>query len=96
MTSDVHKKIKKALTKKAVGYETKEIVEEYQEDEGVLKLTKKRITKKHVPPDTQAARIVLGSIDEKPVEDMTDEELEAERLRLINLLKEENDDNKES
>lgn len=96
MNSEIHKKIKKALTKKAVGYETKEVVEEYQDDEGVLKLTKKRVTKKHVPPDAQAARIVLGAMEETPIENMTDPELEAERLRLIQLLKEEKDEKGEN
>lgn len=92
MKSDLQNKIKKALTKKAVGYQTKEVVEEYQEDEGILRLTKKRITKKHVPPDTQAARIVLEAIEEKPIDSMTDEELEAEKQKLIKILKEENDE----
>ena len=96
MNSDIHKKIKKALAKKAVGYETKEVVEEYQDDEGVLRLTKKKVTKKHVPPDAQAARIVLGTINETPLENMTDSELETERLRLIELLKEEKDEKSEN
>ena len=39
-------KIKKAITKKAIGYQAKEVVEEYQNDERGLTLTKKRVTKK--------------------------------------------------
>ena len=89
MKGDIGNKIKKALAKKAVGYQAKEVVEEYQDDEGVMKLTKKKVTKKHIPPDTQAARIMLESMDGTPVEDMTDEQLKAEKTRLINLLKEE-------
>ncbi|MBP5372885.1 MAG: hypothetical protein J6Y44_01715 [Clostridia bacterium] len=96
MKSDLQSKIKKALTKKAVGYQTKEIVEEYQDDEGILKLTKKRVTKKHIPPDTQAARIVLETMEEAPIENMTDEELEAEKQKLIKILKEENDEEGEN
>lgn len=96
MKSDLQSKIKKALTKKAVGYQTKEIVEEYQDDEGILKLTKKRVTKKHIPPDTQAARIVLEAMEEAPIENMTDEELEAEKQKLIKILKEENDEEGEN
>ena len=91
MKGDIGNKIKKALAKKAVGYDAKEVVEEYQDDEGVLKLTKKKITKKHIPPDTQAARIMLESMDVTPVDDMTDEQLQAEKQRLIKLLKEEED-----
>lgn len=94
MKSDIQKKIKKALAKKAVGYDAKEIVEEYQDDEGTLRLTKKKITKKHIPPDTQAAKIVLESMDATPVNAMTDEQLNAEKERIINLLKENEYDNK--
>lgn len=93
MKCDIQKKIRKALAKKAVGYDAKEIVEEYQDDEGTLKLTKKKVTKKHIPPDTAAAKIVLESIDVKNVSDMTEEELNAEKERLINLLKENENDN---
>ena len=89
MPINIEKKIKKALCKKAVGYDAKEVVEEYQDDDGVLRLTKKKVTKKHIPPDTSAARIVLESMDASPVGSMTDEELEAEKKRLIDLLKEE-------
>ena len=96
MKAEIEKKIKKALTKKAVGYDAKEVVEEYQDDEGVLRLTKKKVTKKHVPPDPTAARIILSGMEALPVENMTDEELEAEKIRLINLLKEDNDDDKRS
>ena len=92
MKSDIQKKIKKALAKKAVGYDAKEVVEEYQDDEGTLKLTKKRVTKKHIPPDTKAAKIVLETIDGAPVGNMTDEELAAEKERLIKLLKEDKDE----
>ena len=92
MKGDIQKKIKKALAKKAVGYDAKEVVEEYQDDEGTLKLTKKRVTKKHIPPDTQAAKIVLETIDGAPVGNTTDEELAAEKERLIKLLKEDKDE----
>lgn len=96
MKSDIRKKISKALAKKAVGYDAKEIVEEYQDDEGTLRLTKKKITKKHIPPDTQAARIVLESMENKSVSSMTDEQLNAEKERIINLLKENEHDDKKS
>ncbi len=90
MKDGLEKKIKNALAKKAVGYESKEVVEEYQEEDGTLKLTKKKVTKKHVPPDYQAAKIILDEIHmNKPLKALTDEELEKEKLRLLKLLKEE-------
>lgn len=91
--NDSEIKIKNALTKKAVGYSAKEVVEEYQDDgEGGMKLTKRRVTKKHVPPDTIAAKMVLESFAlDNALVNFTDEQLESEKLRLLNLLKENED-----
>jgi len=93
--NEIEQKIKQALTKKAVGYSAKEVVEEYQDDDGVLKLTKKRVTKKHVPPDTQAAKMVMeGFLGQDTLENMTDEQLENEKIRLIKTLKEKENEDK--
>jgi len=88
----VKEKIRSALTKKAVGYDAKEVVEEYQDTDNGLVLTKKKVTKKHFPPDTQAAKMVLDAFSEekKDYSSMTDEELEKEKLRLIEELKNNN------
>ena len=86
-------KIKRAIAKKAVGYSAKEVVEEYQDDDGVLKLTRRKVTKKHVPPDTQAAKMVMEGFALTSVENMTDEELEAEKQRLLDSLKEKQNEN---
>ena len=51
--------IKQALLKKALGYESDEIVEEYSTDEkGNSFLCKRKITKKFTPPDISALKIV--------------------------------------
>lgn len=77
-----------ALIKKALGYDTKEIVEEYVGgEEGEIKLAKKKITTKNVPPDISALKMLLEK-EEKPVCKMSDEELEAEKNRLIKILSE--------
>ena len=81
-------KIKKALSKKAIGYDATETVEEYALGDDGVKLTKKKITKKNVPPDITAIKILLDD-DVKSVTDMTDEELEKEKVRLIKMLAEE-------
>ena len=90
-------KIKKALLKKALGYETREVVEEYVlDDDGNKKLSKKKVTKKHVSPDISAVKILLQQYNSDlscEIENMTDEELLAERTRLLKLLKEEEDAN---
>lgn len=80
--------LKKAMLKKAKGYDTKETVEEYQDDGGSLILTKKKVTKKHVPPDTQAVKVLLELDDETDITLLSDAELESEKIRLLKLLKE--------
>ncbi|MBQ3492604.1 MAG: hypothetical protein IJA88_00685 [Clostridia bacterium] len=74
-----------ALVKKALGYDYKEVVEEYVSGEdGEVKLTKKKVTKKNVPPDITAIKILLE--ETPPLSDMTDEELQEEKQRLLKLL----------
>lgn len=80
---------KKALIKKALGYDYKEVVEEYvSSDEGEIKLTKKKVTKKNVPPDITAIKLLLE--DMPSISSMSDEELLKEKKRLLKLIKEEN------
>ena len=81
------KKIEKALIKKALGYDSTEVVEEYVTgEEGEIKLTKKKVTKKNVPPDITAIKMLM-ELEDVPIEEMTDEELEREKARLLKLLK---------
>ena len=86
-----------AIIKRALGYDSKEIVEEYVKgDEGEIVLSKKKVTIKNVPPDVSALKILLDldkSIDES---EMTDEELDEEIERLLLLLKEKNINIKEN
>lgn len=49
-----------ALIKKALGYDATEVVEEYVgNDDGEVKLSKKKVTTKNVPPDMSALKILL-------------------------------------
>lgn len=74
-----------ALVKKALGYDYKEVVEEYVSgDDGQVKLTKKKVTKKNVPPDITALKILLE--ENVPIERLSDEELAKEKQRLLKLL----------
>ncbi len=80
------KKLRKALVKKALGYETVEVIEEYvSSEEGEIRLAKKKITKKDVPPDITALKMLVEQ-SVSPLESMTDQELEQEKQRLIKLL----------
>ncbi len=78
---------KSALIKKALGYDATEVVEEYVSgDEGEVKLTKKKVTKKNVPPDITALKLLMETGD-RAVSALSDEELEKEKARLLELLK---------
>jgi hypothetical protein len=85
------KEAKKALLKKALGFKTKEIVEEYSTSDGEIVLTKKKVTQKTVPPDCMAIKMLM---EEQVGGYLTDEELLEEKDRLLKLLKEVDDDRK--
>ena len=79
--------LKDVLIKKALGYDVQEIVEEYSSDgDGEVKLSKKKVTTKYIPPDMTALKILLDE-NQKGVTQMTDEELYEEKVRLLYLLK---------
>ncbi len=81
-------KLEDALLKVALGYQLAEVTEEYAEVNGELKLTKRKKTKKDVPPDLKAVQMLLsGSLEEYG--SLTDEELEREKKRLLVALQEE-------
>lgn len=78
-------KVKDAVLKVALGFSLEEVTEEYDARDGELKLVKRRETRKDVPPDLKAVKLLFGEPD---AASMTDEELEAERQRLLKELKE--------
>ena len=77
-----------AVRKKAEGYTQEECVEEYGVSEGQLSLCKRKVTIKEVPPDLGAVKMLMEMGGENPYEKMSEEELENEKNRLLNLLKE--------
>ena len=78
-------KVNKALLKVAQGCAVAEVVEEYVEVDGEMKLTKRKKTKKEIPPDLKALQLLLEERDDG-VGSMSEEELLAERERLIAML----------
>lgn len=83
--------IKQALLKKALGYESDEVIEEYSADEnGKPILIKRKITKKFNPPDITALRFLLekNELADDEISKMTDEQLMREKERLLKLLNE--------
>lgn len=80
--------LKDALLKCAVGFNTGEVVEEYAVDGDGLRLVKRKVTRRDVPPDIKAVKMLLDG--EAGVEELSDEQLEERRQKLIAMLKEEN------
>ncbi len=72
-----------ALRKKALGYTTKEVVEEYGSVDGELSLVKRKVTTKDVPPDLSAIKAYIELSDGDGYSEMSVEDLERERERLI-------------
>ena len=52
-------------------------------ENGELKLVKKKITRREIPPDIKAVKLLLDGREE-----LSDEELETEKQKLLNMLKE--------
>ena len=78
-------KLSDALLKVALGFQIAEVTEEYAEVNGELKLTKRKRTKKDVPPDLKAVQMLLATGDGS-MEAWTDEALQAEKERLLAVL----------
>lgn len=52
--------------------------------DGELTLVKKKVTKKDIPPDIKAVKLLMDGNDEQ----LSDEELESEKRELLKMLKE--------
>lgn len=75
-----------ALKKCAVGFGTSEVVEEFGVENGELKLLKKKVTKRDIPPDIKAVKLLMDGSD---VSSLSETLLIEERENLKKLLKEE-------
>ncbi len=79
-------KLREAILKVALGYSLGEVTEEYDAKDGELRLVKRKETKKDIPPDLKAVKLLLeGDTDYAA---LSDEELEKEKSRLLAQLKE--------
>ena len=76
--------MKNALYGCATGLSSEETVKEYAIEDGELKLVKMKVTKRDIPPDIKAVKMIL----DESAEELSDEELEEEKQKLIKLLKE--------
>ena len=80
----------RVLLKKAKGFLVREKTDEYAVTaDGDRKLVKSKVVTKRAPPDVTACKILLEMDNgELNYVDMTDEQLKAEKARLLNLLAE--------
>jgi len=88
-------KLNDVLYKRALGYSSEEIIEEFQDDNGNLKLIKRKVTKKDIPPDITAVKILLEKKGEEELDlsSMSDEELENLRNEvMLKILKTQNEE----
>jgi len=86
--------LSKSLLKKAQGFFKSEVTEEYDGDEGNLKLKKRKVATKYFPPDISAAKLLLMMDENLNISDMTDEQLKSLRAEFLNELKNESDNAK--
>lgn len=75
------------LLKKAKGYSFREKTEEYNVSDGKAQLVKRKVVTKRVHPDVSAVKSLLQlSAEQNEISQMTDEQLQVEKLRLLQLL----------
>ncbi len=86
----IPEKILKKLLRRAEGYTQTETQREYViEEDGSRRAVKEKVVEKEVPPDVQALKIYLELTEYRSeFENMSDEEIKAEKIRLIKELKE--------
>lgn len=85
------KELTEALRKVAIGYSLEEVTEEYGVEDGEVKLVKRKEIRKEVPPDLRAVKMLLED-GGRDVASMSEEELLAERERLLSELRAEEED----
>ena len=84
---DVKELLTDVLLKKAKGYSYREKTDEYSVVEGKKQLVKSKVVTKRVAPDVNAIKALITLTDASDdVSQMTDEQLQVEKLRLLNLL----------
>ena len=87
MDEKTRQKIEKALVKRAIGYDTMETIEEFSEGEDEMRLTKRKVTTKSVPPDISAAKLLFDMQSSgEDISELSDKHLEEEKQRLLKLL----------
>lgn len=86
--TDYKKLMEKVLLRKAKGYSFEEKTEEFAVVDGEMTLVKRKVSTKYVQPDVGALKALAELTDDiGDLSELTDEQLKAEKLRLLKLLK---------
>ena len=85
--TEQEKEIGKVLLSLAKGCKVAEVIEEYTQVDGEMRLTKRKETRRDIPPDLKAVQMLLEGSAE--LGGWTDEQLEEEKARLLALLQQE-------
>lgn len=86
--TDYKKLMEEVLLRKAKGYSFEEKMEEFAVVDGEMTLVKRKVSTKYVQPDVGALKALAELTDDiGDLSEMTDEQLKAEKLRLLKLLK---------
>lgn len=76
--------LRRAILRKAIGYEAREVVEEYSADD---QLIKRKISIKQIPPDLAALKAALELEGrENDLSNLSDVELEKLKIKLLKKL----------
>lgn len=85
-TADYKALLTSILLKKAKGYLYSEKTDEYNVVDGEKQLVKSKVVTKRMQPDVSAVKILLQMDVGCDLSELSDEQLRAEKLRLIALL----------
>lgn len=83
----MNEELLRMLYKKATGYTVQEVVEEYSGDDPST-VIKRKVSNKYIPPDLTALKMYTElTCKDNPFVDMSDEDLQKEKTRLLAELK---------
>ena len=85
-TADYKTLLVSVLLKKAKGYLYREKTDEYNVVDGKKQLVKSKVVTKRMQPDVSAVKLLLQLDVGCDVSELSDDQLRAEKLRLIALL----------
>lgn len=84
-------KLKKAIKKKALGYNVVEETVDYSLVDGEMIPSKRKTATRHIPPDVMALKALMDMKEDSDYQKMSDGQLQEEKIRLLKILAESDD-----